>query len=160
MKLRISKKLKTNKKFLLIGICIVIFLFILPYITIPVVILWWFYKKSKFSKKIKIITTTSVVALLVIFSTAMVIAYTKDVEPSLSITQPSSLKSSIKAPQITIKGTYQPSDRRVWINGKEISVANGNFQTIYQLKEGVNTIDVEAGDWKRTDIYLTVTRAY
>lgn len=85
------------------------------------------------------------------------IAYSKDVEPTLSISEPNT-NTSVKSDSVVIKGSYQPTDRKVWINGKQLTVAGGTFETTYKLKEGENTIDVSAGDWKRTTIKLVITR--
>lgn len=155
--MKIIEKLKTDKKFLLIVIGLVLATFLVPYLTIPVLILWWFYKKSKFSRKFKTIATGVVGGLIIVLMTLGFIAYAKDIEPHLTVSEPAST-TSIKAQQITIKGTYDPVDRKVWISGKEIAASNGSFETVYQLKEGENKIDVTTGNWKRARVYLTVTR--
>lgn len=155
--MQIIEKLKTDRKLLLVVIGLIIATFLVPYLTIPALILWWFYKKSKFSRKLKTIVTSGVGGLVVILMTLGFIAYAKDTEPHLIISEPTST-SSIKAQQIAIKGTYDPIDRKVWINGKEISASNGSFENQYQLKVGENKIEVTAGNWKRAHVNLTVTR--
>jgi len=154
--MKVIEKLKANKK-LVVVIGLVIGIFLLPYLTIPGLILWWFYKKSKFSKKFKTIATTAVCGLFIVLMTLGIIAYAKDEVPHLSVTEPAST-ASIKAQQIAIKGTYDPTDRKVWVNGKEIAASNGSFETQYQLKEGENKIEVTAGNWKRARVNLIVTR--
>lgn len=52
--MKIIEKLKNDKKLLLFTIGFIIATFLLPYITIPALILWWFYKKSKWSRRIKV----------------------------------------------------------------------------------------------------------
>lgn len=157
MYMKIIEKLKTDRKLLLIVIGMVIATFLVPYLTIPGLVLWWFYRKSKFSKKIKTITTSVVGGLVVILMMLGIIAYAKDIEPHLTVSEPVSA-TSIKTQQIAIKGTYDPTDRKVWINGKEVPVSDGSFETQYQLREGENKIEVTAGNWKRAHVYLTVTR--
>lgn len=155
--MKIFSKLKNHWRLLTIISILVILTFIVPYITIPGIILWWFYKKSRFSKKFKIIATSSVVGLFVLLVGWISVLYAKDPEPHLTITEPA-IASSIKAPQITIKGTYSPADRTVKVNGSKIAASNGTFEYTYQLKEGDNKIDVKAGNWKWVDVNLTVTR--
>lgn len=155
--MKIIEKLKTDKKLLLIVVGFVIATFLVPYLSIPGLILWWFYKKSKFSKKAKTITTGVVGGLVVLLMIFGFIAYAKDVEPHLTISEPGSV-TTVKGQQVTVKGTYDPVDRRVWINGKEVTASNGSFETTYQLKEGENKIDVTAGNWKRAHVHLIVTR--
>lgn len=153
----IIKKLKTDKKFLVFTIGFVLLSFAIPYITIPALALWWFYKGSKFSKKTRILTTAVVGGLFTVITTMSVIAYSNDIEPRLIVTEPTS-EMVVKGQQIAIKGTYEPSDRKVWVNGKEITVSDGSFETMYELKEGENKIDVSTGNWKRAHVYLAVTR--
>lgn len=150
-------KLKSDKKFLLIVIGLVIATFIVPYLTIPGLFLWWFYKKSRLSKKIKVIATAGVGGLLLLLIAWASVSYANDAEPHLTVSKPTA-NTTIQAPQITIKGTYEPADRKVWINGQEVTATNGSFETTYQLKEGENKLDVTAGNWKRTHVYVTVTR--
>lgn len=153
----LSGKLKTDRRFLFLIIGLVIATFIVPYLTIPGLILWWFYKKSKFSKKVKLIVTSGVGGLLLLLVAWASVSYANDAEPHLTVSEPAA-NSTIQAPQTTIKGTYQPADRKVWVNGQEVSANNGSFETTYQLKEGENKLDVIAGNWKRAHVYLTVTR--
>lgn len=155
--MKIIEKLKTNRKLLLIVIGLIIATLIVPYLTIPGLILWWFYRKSKFSRKFKTISTSVVGELVVILMTLGIIAYAKDIEPHLTVSEPASA-TSIKSQQIAIKGTYDPTDRKVWVNGKEVTTSDGSFEMQYQLKEGENKIEVTAGNWKRAHVYLTVTR--
>src|SRR3990167_3663669 len=122
--MKILEKLKSDKKLLLIVIALVIGVFTVPYLTIPALFLWWFYKKSKFSKRFKTISTISIVGLFTILMTFAIIAYAKDVEPHLKVNEPPET-TSIKASQIGIRGTYDPADRKVWINGKDIKASNG-----------------------------------
>lgn len=136
---------------------IIISLFVVPYITIPGLIIWWFYKKSKFTKRTKVLTTSGVgglFSLLIVFS---VFAYANDEVPTLQIIEPEN-NTTIQSETITIKGTYQPPDRTVWINDEEIPSSNGKFETDYKLKVGENQIKISAGNWKRANANLTITR--
>lgn len=155
--MKIVEKLKGDKKLLLIILIFVIVTFVIPYITIPGIILWWFYKKSRFSKKAKVITTTIVGGLFALLTIFSVIAYSKDTQPHLNIVEPSS-SALVQGQKVIIKGTYDPVDRKVWINGKDIGASGGKFEYVYQLKEGENKIEVNVGNWKRARVYLTVTR--
>jgi len=44
------------------------------------------------------------------------------------------------------------------VNGTVIEAKNGTFSTVYQLKEGQNKIEVQAGKWKWAKVDLTITR--
>lgn len=95
--------------------------------------------------------------LITLLVAGSVIAYSNDAEPHLNIAEPSS-NVIVQDQKVTIKGTYIPTDRKVWVNGEEITAFNGNFEYNYELKEGENKIDISAGSWKRTHTYLTITR--
>lgn len=151
------RKLKIDRRFLLLVIGSIFAIFVVPYVIILVFILWWFYKRSKFSKRIKTITTAIVGILITLLVAGYLIVYSKDAEPHLNIVEPSSIVS-VRGQKVAIKGAYEPTDRKVWVNGKEVEASNGNFEYSYELKEGENKIDVSAGNWKRTHTYLTVIR--
>lgn len=151
----IIQRLKTDRKFLLIAIGLILGVFLLPYLTIPALIIWWFYKKSSFSKKAKVITSAVIGSLFTILITASVIAYSNDVEPKLTISEPLT-NATVQSQQVRIKGTYEPPNGKVWIDGKEITASNGSFEYNYTLKDGENKIDVSTGNWKRTHAYLAV----
>lgn len=85
------------------------------------------------------------------------IAYSKDVQPSLTVSEPNT-NTIVKSNQVVIKGTYEPKDRKVWVNGMQITATGGVFETTYELKEGENKIDISAGDLKRTHVNLVVNR--
>lgn len=98
--------------------------------------------------------------LFLSFTSLMVlggIAYSKDVQPSLTVSEPNP-NTTIKSDKVVIKGAYEPKDRKVWVNGKQIAATGGVFETTYKLKEGENKIDVSAGDWKRAYVNLVVIR--
>ena len=155
--MKIFEKLKSDKKLLLIVIALVIGVFTVPYLTIPALFLWWFYKKSKFSKKTKIVASSVVGGLFTILVAWVAIAYSRDIEPHLVLNEPKG-NITVQAHEIALKGVYDPVDRKVWINGKQISTENGSFETIYQLKMGENKIEVSAGNWKRARVNIVVTR--
>ncbi len=155
--MRFFENLKTDRKFLLIVIGFVLATFLVPYLTIPGLIVWWFYKKSRFSKKAKVIASFVVGGALLTLVGLGLIAYAKDQEPHLTINEPHG-NISVKAQQTVIKGTYEPKDRKVWVNGKEVNVSNGTFEMVYDLKEGENKIEITAGNWKRARVNLIITR--
>ncbi len=146
-----------GKKFWFIAISVCLLAIVAWYITIPALVLWWFYKKSKFSNKTKKIATGGVICIFLLLSIWGFVAYSKDIEPHLSVTQPPS-DTTVRSSEINIKGTYEPADRKVWVNGNKIEAANGNFETTYKLKEGENIIEVAAGDWKRAKTTIKVIR--
>jgi micrococcal nuclease len=150
-------RLKTDRKFLLLVVGLLLGIFFLPYIAIPGVLIWLFFKSSKFSKKIKIITTSVAGGLFAFLIAVSTIAYTNDSVAQLTVTEPTD-RYVTESNQVLIKGTYTPTDKKVWINDKQIDASNGAFETTYQLMEGENKIEVEAGDWKRTEVILTVIR--
>lgn len=155
--MEIIRKVKKDKKLLAILVVLGILLISLPYATIPLLVAWWFYKKSHFSKKTKLIATGIAGVFTIIVVTFIGIAYAKDVQPHLKVTEPIA-ETTIKGQQITIKGTYDPADRKVWVNGRKITTSNGSFETTYELKEGANEIKVSAGNLKRATVTLKVTR--
>lgn len=144
-----------NKRNILTDCLLAVGVLLLPYVLISCLIAWWFYKKSKFTKKTKITTSAVLGGLLVLLVGWGAVSYANDAEPHLTVDKPSSV---VKASQVTLKGTYDPTDRKVWINGKQIPASNGRFETVYQLNEGENSIDISAGDWKRTHVTFTVKR--
>jgi len=150
-------KLKSDRKFLLIVIGVVLGVFLFPYLTIPGIFFWWFYKTPKLSRKIKTIATAGVGGLFALLVTVSVIAYAKDPVAHLTVTEPNN-QFTTESDQILIKGTYEPNDRKIWVNDKQVAASNGSFETLYPLIEGENKIEVEAGDWKRTEVILTVVR--
>lgn len=127
------------------------------YLTIPAALIWWFAKTKRISKKAKIISAITAGVLFLILCVSMSIAYYKDPTPSLQIQEPSD-NATIKGHTVTIKGMYQPSDRKVWVNDKEITASNGQFEYTYDLNLGSNTITVVAGNWKRAKKELHITR--
>lgn len=155
--MKIIEKLKTDRKLLLKVVGLIIATLVVPYLTIPGLMIWWFYKTPRISKLVKILVSGLFGAstiLLLIFGIAI---YAKDLDPHLTVSEPSG-NSKIQAKQITLKGNYDPPDRVVWVNNKRVPSNNGSFETVYDLQEGENKIDVTAGKWKRAHVYLTVTR--
>lgn len=147
--------MKSKKALIIAGL--VLATLAVPYITIPALVLWWFYKTPKLNNSAKKIATGVVSGLIIIGVVSGFVAYSNDTEPSLKVTEPTS-NISTKAKEIIIKGTFEPSDRKVWVNGNRIVTSNGYFETTYQLKNGENNIEVSAGDWKRTKVLITVNR--
>lgn len=150
-------RVKKDKKLLFVLVGFIAALIFLPYLAIPALLLWWFYKKSKFSKRFKTVSTSIVCVSIAVLMTFGFIAYAKDEQPQLTVAEPQE-RTTIKAQEIIIKGSYTPSDRKVWLNGKEVSASNGGFETTYSLKEGENKIEVSAGNWKRARTTLYVVR--
>lgn len=155
--MELIKKLKSNKKRTLIVAGIILLTFLLPYFTVPALLIWWFYKKSKLSKKFKVVSTSIVVGLFVLLASIVLTAYYNDVEPSLIVTEPSK-DVTVQSDSLIIKGKYSPEDRNVWINDVKIEASNGQFETKYYLTEGKNEIEIKSGNWKRTYKTLIVTR--
>lgn len=149
--------LRKDKKFLFVVVGIILLTLVIPYIILPALFLWWFYKRSSFSRKTKTVLTVVIIGLFIVLLTAGVVAYTNDQEPTLTVTEPES-SAVTTSDNILIKGRYSPEDRDVWINGKKIQANNGSFETQYELQKGENTINVEAGNWKRAKVSLLVVR--
>lgn len=155
--MKIIERLKTDRKFLLKVVGLAIATLVVPYLTIPGLMIWWFYKTHKISKMVKVIVMGLFGAstiLLLVFGIAI---YAKDLEPHLTVSEPSG-NTKVQAKQITLKGNYDPPDRVVWVNSKRVPSTNGSFEAVYDLQEGENKIDVTAGKWKRAHVYLTVIR--
>lgn len=151
------KRLKTDRKFLLIVTGIVIGILLIPYLMLPALVVWWFYKTPKLSKSFKKIATGVALLLLSLVVIGGFIAYVNDPEPSLVVSEPATSLTT-QAKEITIRGTYAPGDRKIWINGDKVNASNGSFESKYQLKDGENKIEVSAGDWKRAKVLITIKR--
>src|SRR5258708_33403778 len=142
--MKLLKKLQKDKKFILVVICLVLALFLIPYLTIPGMILWWFVKTKRISRMVKIITISLVGSMFVLLVGMIVAAGIQNKDTKLIITEPVN-NTTTKDAQIIIKGTYYPSDRTVLVNDERVSSINGRFQTTYQLNEGKNHIVVAIG---------------
>ncbi|MCX6784162.1 MAG: hypothetical protein NT141_03835 [candidate division WWE3 bacterium] len=155
--MKLVERLKTDRKFLLAVICVFLAILLIPYLTLPCLVIWWFYKKSKISKRTKIITTAGFGCIFALLGAWMSISYSKDAEPHLQLLSPA-LISTVQADKVVIKGTYEPADRKIWINDTEVTASNGSFEYTYPLKMGENKVEVKAGDWKRASVSLVITR--
>ena len=148
-------------KQLVIGVTLLIAIFLAWYITIPALLIWWLIKTRKNTIKTRL--TPNVIAVIIIGGLFFAlfagtgIAYYRDETPSLQITGPTQ-GQVIKNSTVVIKGEYQPSDRKVWINDKQINTSNGSFEFTYNLVVGINRLKIEAGNWKKTEQTLTITR--
>ncbi len=152
--MKLLEKLRTNRAIRIVTL--VLLTLIVPYLTIPILLVWWFFK-SGLSIKTKIVVA-SVLAVVAFSLIVMgVRAYNNDIEPHLTIIEPQS-DIHVQVSNLTIKGIFDPIDRKVWINGKQIKTNEGNFDTEAELKEGKNVIKVSAGNWKRTIVNLVVYR--
>ena len=153
-----TEKIKAflKNRYFKIGVLIISIL-VVPYIALPAIVLWWFFRKSMFSRKSKIIITSFCGGLIVVGIVWSFIAYARDIDPTLTVTEPPSV-FSIQDSRVTIKGNYEPTDRSVWVNGTLIPTSGGFFETSVALEIGENKIDVRAGNWKMVHVYLTVTR--
>jgi hypothetical protein len=145
-----------KNKYFKIAIFIVLTL-IVPYLTIPVLLIWLFQKNQKISKKVKVITYALIGTLLAVFLAHSINAYSKDPEPTLEILNPKN-NAEVQTDSIEIQGTYEPKDRTVWVNGKKIQAENGSFSSSVTLKKGENKIKIQAGNWKRATVNLTIVR--
>lgn len=145
-------------KIAIISILAVATLFIW-YLTIPAFFIWWLVTTKRISKKAKIISGTVAGVLFLLTSAGIGVAYYRDPTPSFQITEPTDY-AIIKGQAVTIKGTYQPNDRTVWINDKEITASDGKFEIQYNLVIGTNAIEIKVGNWKRTSQKIHVTRTY
>lgn len=128
------------------------------YLTIPGLLIAWFLRTKRVSKKAKVISSITAGVLFLVLCVSMSVAYYKDPTPALQIQEPTN-NATIKGHTVMIRGTYQPSDRKIWINDKEITVSGGQFEYTYDLNLGSNTITVSAGNWKRVKQELHITRA-
>ncbi len=127
------------------------------YLTIPGLFIAWFLRTKRVSKKAKVISSIAAGVLFLVLCVSMSVAYYKDPTPTLQIQEPAN-NVTIKGHAVTIKGTYQPSDRKIWVNDKEITSSNGQFEYTQDLALGSNTVTVQAGNWKRVKQELHITR--
>jgi hypothetical protein len=155
--MKLIERLKTDKKFLIRTILFVLASFVIPYITIPILVFLWLSKKLKLSKAAKIIVSGVTLGLLILLLALTAKAYKNDIDPHLSIQEPTE-NTTTNSDKINIKGSYDPKDRKVWVNGININASNGEFTYTFPLKVGENKIKVEAGNWKRDSRELRVIR--
>lgn len=127
------KKLKTDRKFLLIVIGMVIALLLIPYITIPVLVLWWFFKKSKFTKRFKTITTICVVGVFILLIGLATAFSAKNLEQNQRIID------ATKAPttQPTAMQTAQSTTAPIKTASKPIATPTPTIPPIDQDKQAV-----------------------
>jgi hypothetical protein len=151
-----KKKPFWKNKYFKIAVFILLTL-IIPYLTIPGLLIWLFQRSKKISKKFKITTYTLIGILFIGLLVYCINAYAKDPEPSLEIVSPQN-NIEVQTDSVEIKGTYKPQDRTVWFNGKKIQAENGSFSSSVTLQKGENIIKIQAGDWKRATVNLTVVR--
>lgn len=78
-----ASRARSDKKFALLVLSVIVGIFFVPYLTIPALILWWLYKRSKFSRRAKIIATT----LLIVWATTAIYS-NKDIKPHLIPSEP------------------------------------------------------------------------
>jgi|WetSurMetagenome_2_1015567.scaffolds.fasta_scaffold14354_4 hypothetical protein len=148
----------SNKKYKVArSILLTLAILIIPYVTIPALLLLWILKRFNMSRKKRTILVTILVLVFIVIICSGFYAYEKDSNTKLSIIEPESEKS-VQSSTIQMKGTFEPSSKSVWINGTRVNSSNGSFEYEYQLKPGKNKIKIEAGNWKRDIKTIVVTR--
>ncbi|MDD5749463.1 MAG: hypothetical protein PHO91_01590 [Patescibacteria group bacterium] len=112
------------------------------YISIPVILTWYIWKKSKLNKKKKYIGT---VLAIVLFVVLLGLYSHLNRTPSLAITEPNE-GFAIQASETTIKGTIDPKDAILDINGVVIKTENGTFSYAAKLSDEKNTFTLKVSN--------------
>ncbi len=76
-------------------------------------------------------------------ATAEAAEATPEPEAAIAIRKPSD-GSTVRAAQTTVRGTVEPANARVKVDGRRVSVRNGRFSKVVSLDLGENAVTVEA----------------
>jgi len=147
-----KKALKWIGKVLLVILAIVVW-----YISIPAILIWYIWKKSKLGKKKKYIGT----ALAVVLFGVLVGFYSHlNRTPSLTITEPND-GFTIQASETTIKGTIDPKDATLNINGMAVKIDNGTFNYTAKLADEKNVFTVKVSNSNgQSEQKITINRTF
>jgi len=143
-----------------IGIVILIIMAIpLWFISIPTLIGWYLFKKkkNKFSKRTNILIT---VGAFVIFIVLFSVNEHSNKPPEITIIEPQE-QSSVQAESVIVKGTVNPVDSTISVNGIIIPMDNGNFTYELALNDESNTVNfIAAREDKTTEKTFVVNRVF
>lgn len=136
---------------------LIIFGLLLWYIAIPTALIWYIWKKTKWDTNKKIIGTVASVVLG--FGLIALFSYLTRT-PSVNITEPKD-GFSIQAKTIQIKGSLDPVEATLEINGRTVKVENGHFDYMADLKDEANVFSIKATNNHGTsEQRLTVNRIF
>lgn len=132
-----------------IGIVILILIGIpLWFISIPALIGWYLFKKKKdkYSKRTNVLITVGVlIACIVLFN----VREHTNRPPEITISEPQE-QSSVQAQSVTVKGTVNPVDSTMSVNGIVIPMDNGNFTYELALNDESNSVNFIAARKDKT----------
>lgn len=132
------------------------------HICIPLIITIFIYKTNKLDQTKKKVGYALMLVLVIMLSFAYYhIASYNNRPPTLTITSPEN-NLTMQGKQIVIKGTVDPSNSEIAINGDKINADNnGTFVYIFQTPKETNTVNIVATHGSKTDIKtLTVNRQF
>lgn len=118
--MKIIERLKTDRRFLIKSVAFVVASLVIPYITIPTLILWWFFKTPRFSKLTKSVVSGVVIGLFVLLiiyasrlpNTPKTNSFKAEKQPEVAQTQKSTeqLQKEVNELQQTIKDKLKDVD--------------------------------------------------
>ncbi len=136
---------------------LVILAIILWYISIPTILIWYIWKKSKLDKKKKYIGTFLAVVLF-----GILVGFYSHLNrtPSLPITEPDD-GFTIQANETTIKGTIDPKDATLSINGTSVKTENGEFNYQAKLSDEKNVFTLKVSNSNgQSEQKITINRTF
>ncbi len=120
----------------------VIFALIVWYISIPAILIWYIWKKSKWSKNKKYIGTVFAIVLFCVL-VGFYVYFSRT--PSLEIAEPND-GFTIQASETSIKGSIDPKDAELNINGRLVKTENGAFNYTAQLSDEKNVFNFKVSN--------------
>ena len=133
---------KSKKNIKRIGkVLLAVFAALTWYISIPVVFIWYIWKKSKWNGKRKYIGTVFAVMLLVLF-----IGLHSHFNRSPSLVVEPGEGFTVQAGETIIKGTIDPKDATLNINGRWIKIEDGAFNYLAKLADEKNVFTLEVSN--------------
>lgn len=138
-------------------IALVVFAFMLWYISIPVILIWYIWKKSKLDKKKKYIGTALAVVLF-----GVLVGFYSHISrtPSLAITEPND-GFTIQASETVVKGTIDPKDATLNINGMVVKTENGEFNYQVKLSDEKNVFTLKVSNSNgQSEQKITINRTF
>lgn len=125
------------------------------YIAMPALFIWLVWKKTKLTEKNKSIISIIILLFFIVFKISSDYNHRA---PTITITEPEN-NISVQSKSITIRGIVDPKNSQLQIDGKEVSIKDGNFEYEAKLTGENNSIILVANNLrKKTENSLTINR--
>jgi hypothetical protein len=126
-------------------------------IAIPGYLIWYIWKKKKLKPQVRIAVTILLAAFGIVVSIA---AYSPEKEPVIVITEPAD-GIEVQAKSITVKGSVNPSNSTLTINGVGVGNTRGKFSREVALDQEKTIVYIVADNGKkRATKSITVKRIF